>query len=307
MRTKLITSAQNEQFRLLMRASSEPRFRRKHGWMWIEGQRLVEDFLGRTHGLDWQPVSLVLAESQQQSAVAQRLMRGLDEPAVDQAGLEVLVLSEGLFGSLSQLAHGPGIGLLAQSKGVDAKSGSVGSPVIRTAGEAPVSKAPDGGADLPDVVLMDRVSDPGNLGGLLRSAAAAGCGTVWLLEGSAEAHSPKALRAGMGAQFGLRIIEDLSLDQLGPAIGACGGQLVLTLAASGHRSVDRLDQASWMGRSSPLVWAFGQEGDGLCPTLLDWPDALAVTIDQSRLVESLNVNAAAAVCLFERRRRLSMA
>jgi TrmH family RNA methyltransferase len=294
---KFITSSQNEQVRLLARAASEPRFRRKHGYMWIEGQRLVLDFLARVDALGtrWQAQALVVSESLLDSDPARQASLRCAALGIQP---EQLVLSDALYGGLSQLVQGPGLGLLAQLRpdlGDGPRSESAGNPVMSTAHGTH--------GLLPDVVLLDRVSDPGNLGGLLRSAAAAGCRQAWLLKGSAEAHSPKALRAGMGAQFGMVIREDLDLDQLGQAIQALSGQLVLTVAPQVSGAV-RLDRAAWLGEPSPLVWAFGQEGSGLSPELLAWSEARPVTIDQADAVESLNVNAAAAVCLFERRRRL---
>ena len=293
---KAISSSQNEQYRLLVRAASEPRFRRKHGYMWIEGQRLVLDFLARADelGQRWQAAALVVSESLADSEASQQAS---GRCAALGSEPEQLVLSDALYGGLSQLVHGPGVGLLAQL-----------SPAPG-AGEAnhlarPSPRESNKAGGLPDVVLLDRVSDPGNLGGILRSAAAAGCHEAWLLKGSAEAHSPKALRAGMGAQFGMLIREELELDQLALAIGEMGGRLVLTVAAD-DAGAGALHQAAWLGDPAPLVWAFGQEGSGLSSDLLAWPEALALTIDQTDAVESLNVNAAAAVCLFERRRRLT--
>jgi RNA methyltransferase, TrmH family len=299
---KLISSAQNEQYRLMVRAASEPRFRRKHGYMWIEGPRLVLDFLARADSLGsrWQPVALVVSESLQASDSARQA--SLQCAALDREPAQ-LVLSDALYGGLSQLVHGPGMALLTQLNGLADDATSDGSMnLAAAAGRLPA--AGSGQPGLPDVVLLDRVSDPGNLGGLLRSAAAAGCRQAWLMKGSAEAHSPKALRAGMGAQFGMVIREDLEMDQLEQSMAEIGGQLVLTVAADNSGAVS-LHQASWLGDRTPLVWAFGQEGSGLSSTLLDWPAARALTIDQSDAVESLNVNAAAAVCLFERRRRLA--
>ncbi|MRD54981.1 hypothetical protein GH816_00260 [Betaproteobacteria bacterium LSUCC0115] len=292
---KAISSSQNEQVRLLVRAASEPRFRRKHGYMWIEGQRLVLDFLSRAdaQGSRWQAVALVVSESLQASEAAQEASQRCAALGSDPAQL---VLSDALYGGLSQLAHGPGVGLLAQLSPApdhgEAKRSAQSGSVEHAAGA------------LPDVVLLDRVSDPGNLGGILRSAAAAGCREAWLLKGSAEAHSPKALRAGMGAQFGMLIQEDVELDQLEQAIDEIGGHLVLTVAAEDTGAVS-LHEADWLTDPAPLVWAFGQEGSGLSSRLLSWPQARALTIDQTDAVESLNVNAAAAVCLFERRRRLA--
>ena len=297
---KSITSAQNEQVRLLARAASEPRFRRKHGYMWIEGQRLVLDFLARADALGtrWRALALVVSESLLDSEAAHEASLRCAALGCDP---DQLVLPDALYGGLSQLVQGPGLGLLAQLRP------DLADEPLRRPPLGSVTSAADGTHGLlPDVVLLDRVSDPGNLGGLLRSAAAAGCWQAWLLKGSAEAHSPKALRAGMGAQFGMAIREDLELDQLEPAIRALAGQLVLTVAPQVSGAV-RLDRAAWLDDPSPLVWAFGQEGSGLSPELLAWSQARPVTIDQADTVESLNVNAAAAVCLFERRRRLRTA
>jgi TrmH family RNA methyltransferase len=292
---KAISSSQNDQYRLLVRAASEPRFRRKHGYMWIEGQRLVLDFLARADDLGqrWQALALVVSESLADSDASQQASRRC---AALEAEPEQLVLSDALYGGLSQLVHGPGLGLLAQLR--PASDAGEANQLAR----ASLGSRQAGG--LPDVVLLDRVSDPGNLGGILRSAAAAGCHEAWLLKGSAEAHSPKALRAGMGAQFGMLIREELELDQLAQAIGEVGGRLVLTVAAD-DAGAGALHQTACLSDPAPLVWAFGQEGSGLSSDLLAWPEALALTIDQTDAVESLNVNAAAAVCLFERRRRLT--
>jgi TrmH family RNA methyltransferase len=297
---KPIASPQNEQYRLLCRAASEARFRRKHGYMWIEGERLVRDFLLRAAGLTdrWQPAVLVVSESLIDSDLARETSRLCESMACSPTQI---ALPDTLFGGLSQLVHGPGLGLLVQMPLAEPPPAE---PQRALAAIRPAEHLrADEPAALPDVVLLDRVSDPGNLGGILRSAAAAGVRQAWLLKGSAEAHSPKALRAGMGAQFGLVIREELEIDQLDQAMRQLGGQMVLTVAAE-TPGVTRLHQSTWLNQPSPLVWAMGQEGSGLSCALLDWPNARTVTIDQTDWVESLNVNAAAAVCLFERRRRL---
>lgn len=139
-------------------------------------------------------------------------------------------------------------------------------------------------ADAPTVVL-DRLQDAGNVGSILRSAAAMGFGQVLALKGTAGLWSPKVLRAGMGAHFALRLVEGLTLDDLRPLA-------VPMLVTSSHRG-------EFLHRSElpwPCAWVMGHEGQGVRPEL----EAMAsrsVRITQPGGEESLNVAAAAAICL----------
>ncbi|CAM5791291.1 TrmH family RNA methyltransferase [Castellaniella caeni] len=139
---------------------------------------------------------------------------------------------------------------------------------------------------------LDRVQDPGNLGTLLRTAAAAGLTAAFLSEGCAAAWSPKVLRSGQGAHFALQVHERVDLSAL-------RARLDIPLAATTleqARSLYRLDLRA------PCAWLFGNEGRGVAPALLQGAD-WRVHIPQSAGVESLNVAAAAAICLFEQRRQ----
>ncbi len=139
-----------------------------------------------------------------------------------------------------------------------------------------------------DAILLDGVQDPGNVGTLLRTAAAAGVRQALLGPGCAAAWSPKVLRAGQGAHFVLAIHEDADLatfmaDYRGTTAVTC-----LDGATS-------LYDARWEGM---LAWVFGAEGQGVRAEL-QAAARLRVRIPMPGAVESLNVAAAAAVCLFE--------
>lgn len=136
-------------------------------------------------------------------------------------------------------------------------------------------------------VVLDRIQDAGNVGSILRSAAAFGVAQVLAVKGTAALWSPKVLRAGMGAHFALRLVEGLDLAEL-QALG------VPMLATSSHGGVD-LHQAVL---PRPCAWVLGHEGQGVSPDLL-LRCALQVRIAQPGGEESLNVAAAAAVCLYE--------
>ncbi|HEY9460244.1 MAG TPA: RNA methyltransferase [Paralcaligenes sp.] len=139
---------------------------------------------------------------------------------------------------------------------------------------------------------LDRVQDPGNLGTLLRTAAAAGIRHAYLSSGCASAWSQKTLRSAQGAHFVMAIHEQLDL------LAECGKLKVPLIAAA-------LGQAQSL-YSEPLpetcVWLLGNEGQGVDASLLQRADR-RVFIPQTEGVESLNVAAAAAICLFEQRRQ----
>ena len=146
---------------------------------------------------------------------------------------------------------------------------------------------------LPDVatVVLDRVQDAGNVGSILRSASAFGVPQVLALKGTAALWSPKVLRAGMGAHFALRLVEGLEE-------AALDGLHLPLVATSSHAGV-LLPVAPL---PAPCAWVMGHEGQGVSATLLA-RCALQVSIPQPGGEESLNVGAAAAVCLYESARR----
>lgn len=153
-----------------------------------------------------------------------------------------------------------------------------------------LSTMPDPLPGVPTVVL-DCVQDAGNVGSILRSSAALGVQQVLALKGTAALWSPKVLRAAMGAHFALRLVEG-ALPHLLLGLG-------LPLVATSSHAGDVLPTAAL---PSPCVWVFGHEGQGVSPAVLalcGW----RVRIPQPGGEESLNVAAAAAVCLYESARQ----
>lgn len=142
------------------------------------------------------------------------------------------------------------------------------------------------------VLVLDAIGDPGNLGTLLRSARAAGVQAVLLAPGCADAWSPKALRAGMGAHFAL------------PALEASWTRIALLCSGLHIRLADMTgdaayDQADWR---SPWALIVGSEAHGAS----EQAEALArqrVYIPMEQDAESLNAAIAASVILFEAARQ----
>jgi len=148
--------------------------------------------------------------------------------------------------------------------------------------------------DAHHAVFLDAVQDAGNVGAILRSAAAFGVDTAVLGRGCADAWSPKVLRAAMGAHFGLRIAEAVNLSE---ALAGFKGRLVCA-ATSGGAAPDAVDLRG------PVGWIFGSEGQGVSIGVARLA-LLSVSVPLAPGAESLNVAAAAAVLLYERARQLS--
>jgi len=257
-----ITSRDNPLIRTCSELANSARERRRSGRSVIEGIHLVQAWL-RRHG---SPDELLVSDSACAHSEVQALLARHSGKAVR--------VTDAVFQSLSGVQHG--VGLLA---------------VIRT----PRPAVPQRWAG--DVMVLDRVQDPGNVGAILRTCAAAGVGTVVTLEGTAFCWAPKVLRSAMGAHFELDIHESvtwsLALERWagqGPVLGTRILQ------------ADSLFESDLRG---PTLWLMGNEGEGLSTTtrasVTHW-----IRIPQTDKVESLNVGAAAAVCLFEQRRQRLM-
>ena len=140
-----------------------------------------------------------------------------------------------------------------------------------------------------DVVILDRIQDAGNVGSILRTAAAAGFTKVIALTGCAHLWSSKVLRAGMGAHRLLDLHEGWSNQQVLSAVTAP----LLAASADAKQDLFSLKQELL----HPIAWVMGSEGQGISEDLLAQAKGVSIPIDPR--VESLNVSTAAAVCLFE--------
>ena len=140
-------------------------------------------------------------------------------------------------------------------------------------------------------LLLEHIQDPGNLGSMLRSAAAAGCDSVFVSSSCADAWSPKVLRAAMGGHFVLEVIENADLLKVAEMFNG-------TVYAATLQAANSLYDSSLSGN---IAFAIGNEGAGLTDELLS--KAVAITIPMPGKVESLNAAAATAVCLFEAARQ----
>jgi len=220
---------------------------RKQGQVWLEGEHLCQSLMAR----GGRPALAVFIESFWPQA----------DQALRQAAPKVHLVPDALMASISGLES-------------PAPMGFVWDLPLEVRVQPGVAS-----------VVLDRLQDAGNVGSILRSAAAMGFGQVLAIKGTAALWSPKVLRSGMGAHFALNLVEGLSTDE----VAAAGLPLLVTSSHEG----DFLHQAAlpW-----PCAWVLGHEGQGVAPALASLA-ARSVRIAQPGGEESLNVAAAAAICL----------
>lgn len=258
---KTVSSRDNPHFKQLRKWATQGRARREAGVVLLDGLHLIEALLQSGGSID----ELLVSESgAQKTEIHDWLAR--------HPHFSGLMLPDALFGEIAATETPSGVMAVARLK-----EGSTG-PVFDV-----------------DCILLDGVQDPGNVGTLLRTAAAAGVRQALLGPGCADAWAPKTLRAGQGAQFQLAIHEGCDLPGF---LQTYRGTGVVT-------SLDATQSLYGAQLEGPLAWVFGSEGQGVSGPV-QAAAKLVLRIPMPGETESLNVAAAAAICLFEVvRRRLA--
>jgi TrmH family RNA methyltransferase len=246
-----ISSRSNPLLLRLRRLGAEPAAYRRLGALLIEGDHLCAAWLARGRG----PVlQAVVSEA------------AWDEPRLRElaaAAEEIAVVTDAAMRSVSSLESPAAIAFVVP---------------------APQAQAVRAGAA---TIVLDAVQDPGNVGAILRSAAAFGVTQAIALAGTAALWSPKVVRAGMGAHFAMHLVEGVDADSL-------DALTVPLLGTSSHGS----EQLGDAPLPRPCAWAMGHEGQGLSAAVAGRCLKL-LRIAQPGGEESLNVAAAAAICMYE--------
>ena len=243
-----ITSRDNGFIKDLKRLAREASAYRRLGYVWLEGDHLCRAALTRGLRAD----TAVFSDSYWSETSKEWA----------QTASKVVILPDALFAEISALESPATMGFILPWHGAATPL----QPGVAT-------------------LVLDRVQDAGNVGAMLRSASAFGFAQVLALKGTAALWSQKVLRAGMGAHFGLHLVES--------ACAADIAQLNVPLLATSSHQGAFLHQADlpW-----PCAWAMGHEGQGVGPEVASQAQ-LWVRIAQPGGEESLNVAAAAAICL----------
>jgi RNA methyltransferase, TrmH family len=247
-----VSSRANAMFKDLKKLAHDSSAYRSQGRVWLEGEHLCQALLARGRS----PSLAVVSESYWPQAQQIRAL----------AAIEMIAIADDLWREISTLPSPAPMGFVLD---------------LPPTALALQPAAPS--------VILDRLQDAGNVGSILRSAAAFGFGQIIAMKGTAALWSPKVLRAGMGAHFGLSLIEGVDpafVDAL---------QLPLLMTSS-HRGESLHALARERRLPVPCAWVLGHEGQGVADALASRA-GMQVRIEQPGGEESLNVAAAAAICL----------
>lgn len=254
-----ITSRDNPIFKRLKKLAESARARREAQMTLLDGEHLLAAYLDA----GGEPRTLLRAASSEPGRLSAFVARSPRSKA--------LVLPDALFTELSPVATPTG--LLAEVAWLNPSIGN--APAL--------------------VIVLDDIQDPGNLGAMLRTGAAAGATRAVLSKGCHDPWSPKALRGGQGAQFVLPVEQGADLTAW--LRGFSGRSIALAL--------EKNSDFYALDLSGPLALVAGNEGAGLSAAVCE-AATLRAHIPMAGKVESLNASAALAVAVFEavRQRRM---
>jgi TrmH family RNA methyltransferase len=232
--------------------------------VFVEGPKLLGEALEATEVLE-----VAASPRAARSAAVVPLLR-----ALEQRRIPLRLVEEKLIASLSELESSQGVLAVARRPSFDEARIFAGSPLV---------------------LVAVGIQNPGNMGGLLRTAEAARATGAYLTAGTADPLSWKGLRGSMGSAFRLTHVRGLTAEAVLRRLSERG---VVTIATKPGAEL-RYDEADLRG---PVAFLFGNEGAGLPDALVRAAD-LRVTIPMARSVESLNVGVAAGILLFEAARQ----
>ncbi|BEV07482.1 RNA methyltransferase [Methylophilus sp. DW102] len=256
---KHITSRDNPVFKQLRKLADQSRERKKAASTLLEGVHLIEAY----HQVYGEPRLLIIPEGHSNDEATALIQQLTD--------VDTMLLPTLMFAELAPVASSSGVMALV---------------------DIPAATLP---AHCDFALVIEDIQDPGNLGSILRTAAAAGVQAAYLTKGCTDAWSPKALRGGQGAQFILPLME--SVDALEVIAGFSGKTLALTM-----QGASLYQQAL----QEPVLFVVGNEGAGISAALQAAVET-CVTIPMAHqgalALESLNAAAATAIALFECQRQ----
>ena len=254
MNTEKITSAHNPLIKKLVQLSNKQSVRTKNNLTILDGVHLTREYLTKIG----KPELCVVSEGVRSAEVAKILVD------CNSRIVRVVEISKSLFVKISPVIDGIGILFVIKIPKVTKVNSSA------------------------ETLILENIQDPGNLGTILRSAAAFGIEQIICSTGTVSAWSPKVLRSGMGAHFELKIFEKCNLkDEI--------SRLKMPIFATSLEADKSIYDEDLNG---PKAWIFGNEGAGVSEDIQKLATK-KVKIPHSAKIESLNVAMAATVCLSE--------
>ncbi|MDP3743178.1 MAG: RNA methyltransferase [Methylotenera sp.] len=264
---KHIISRDNPVFKQLKKFADNARERRSEGKTLLDGVHLIESYMATFGAPDVAGIELIIIPEGKSSVEATGLIQSL----VD---VSTVMLPTLMFAELTPVANATGILALVKIP------------------QLPIPQNPS------FALMLEDIQDPGNIGSMLRTAAASGVEVAYLSTSCTDAWSPKALRGGQGAQFVLPIVE--RADLIAELQNFQGNSYATTMVGESLYAQDL---------SQPTAFVIGNEGAGLRnQTIAATTKRITIPMAETSLgsVESLNAGAATAVCLFERMRQISL-
>ena len=262
---KTITSLDNQIVKMAA-SLSEKKYRDREGAYILEGPNMIREALENSG-----KARFIFLRAESASAEANEIAKRADEQ-----GLAVYEVSDSVYDKVSQTETPQGILAVFEKP---------------TQSRESFFKA----CENKNLLVIDRVQDPGNIGTLLRSAEAAGLAGAIVIKGSGDPFSPKAVRAASGATERFPIIfTESANDTL--AILKSNGKKVFATAMSGSTVYYKAD----LRKNAAIV--VSNEGNGASKEILDGADEI-LSIPMEAKSESLNVAIASGIIMFESRRQ----
>ena len=268
----VIESKQNTQVKKLQKIVSSNKYRKENKLFWIEGEKLCKSFFENVK-MNKKLLLVFDQKTNKKLIINFCLKNNIKE-------VNFTCLSSSLFREISQIENSPGWGIVANY---------------------PTNNFSET-KEIKDLVILDGVQDPGNLGNIIRTSAAVGIENIWVTKSTSDPYSPKAIRAGSAGQFITKFSFFSDLNEILNRNEISKMQILATVAKS--KSVNLYDTKLDLKKN--CAWLFGSEGRGISSTAIEKNKLLSLNIPHLAKIESLNVAIAVAVCLFEmKRQRLS--
>lgn len=259
----MITSTKNPKVKQIHSLQSSSRCRREEGLCVLEGIRLIEESQNARCKID------TLFYTENKSHRIQALIENLQKQE-----LRIEQVSENVMRFMSDTQTPQGILAVVEPPGI------------------PIPPNPD------FVLFLDSIRDPGNLGTILRTAAAAGVHAVFLAQDTVDPFSPKVLRSAVGAHFRIPI-RSLEQDELDKLTGNYGLRILVADAKEGLSYTE-------VNMRRPIALVIGGEAEGAGSKARKFADEF-IRIPMPGKTESLNAAVAAGILMFEAVRQRSKA
>lgn len=259
---RFISSHDNDKIRLINKLSRK-KYRDQQGKFVIEGINLVRAALSKGQHVEF----VLIADDFDYSEIANTLAVGVDYR-------NIYLIPRFLFEKISDTENGSGIIAVVDKRSYTLDN--LDSLELRRGD---------------NVLVLDRLQDPGNIGTMIRTAVAAGYSIVATIKGTADIYSPKVLRASAGMIFGISVVELADTEEFKKLVSRLDKKIVVTDPREG-------DPYYECYLTNDIALVIGNEGNGISDEIMESSD-VRVNIPMQGEVESLNAAICASLLMYE--------